>query len=102
MLVLSDEPVGLRERTRALAAVDPGAARWWLPFAIAAAASEASGPALGPETALGAHGGPLDLDEICVGYRRELWLWLVGERSWGQCVSGLMGRISRRAEGSAQ
>jgi hypothetical protein len=34
--------------------------------------------------------------EIVVGYRRELWLWLAGERIWVQCCSGLVGRISRR------
>jgi hypothetical protein len=31
------------------------------------------------------------------GYRRELWLWLVGERTWEQCCAGLIGRIGRRA-----
>jgi hypothetical protein len=30
------------------------------------------------------------------GYRRELWLWLAGERTWEQCCSGLVGRIGRR------
>lgn len=29
-------------------------------------------------------------------YRRELWLWLAGERTWGQCCSGLIGRVERR------
>jgi hypothetical protein len=29
-------------------------------------------------------------------YRREVWLWLIGERSWGQCCSGLIGRVGRR------
>ncbi len=29
-------------------------------------------------------------------YRRELWLWLMGERSWAQCCSGLIGRVGRR------
>ena len=29
-------------------------------------------------------------------YRRELWLWLMGERTWVQCCSGLIGRIERR------
>jgi hypothetical protein len=35
--------------------------------------------------------------EVVDGYRREVWLWLAGERTWGQCCSGLAGRISRRA-----
>jgi hypothetical protein len=38
-----------------------------------------------------------DLTAIVVGYRRELWLWLAGERTWAQCCSGLVGRISRRS-----
>ena len=34
--------------------------------------------------------------QIVVGYRREIWLWLAGERIWTQCCSGLIGRVSRR------
>ncbi len=30
------------------------------------------------------------------GYRREIWLWLAGERTWAQCCAGLVGRIERR------
>lgn len=30
------------------------------------------------------------------GYRREIWLWLMGERTWAQCCSGLAGRAERR------
>ena len=37
-----------------------------------------------------------DFGAIVVGYRREIWLWLVGERTWAQCCSGLIGRIDRR------
>jgi hypothetical protein len=29
-------------------------------------------------------------------YRREIWLWLYGDRTWEQCCSGLIGRIERR------
>lgn len=36
------------------------------------------------------------LGRIVLDYRRELWLWLVGERTWTQCCSGLIGRITRR------
>lgn len=35
-------------------------------------------------------------DTVVLGYRRELWLWLAGERSWEQCCSGLIGRLGRR------
>ncbi len=41
----------------------------------------------------------LDEDElraIVLGYRREVWLWLAGERMWAQCCAGLIGRITRR------
>ena len=30
------------------------------------------------------------------GYRREVWLWLAGERTWAQCCAGLVGRVDRR------
>ena len=36
------------------------------------------------------------LGEVVLGYRRELWLWLSGERTWQQSCSGLIGRIGRR------
>ena len=34
--------------------------------------------------------------DITRGYAGELRLWVVGERPWGHCVSGLAGRILRR------
>lgn len=34
--------------------------------------------------------------EIVLGYQRELWLWLAGERTWTQACSGLTGRLTRR------
>ena len=34
--------------------------------------------------------------ELATGYRRELWLWLAGERTWEQCCAGLIGRVERR------
>jgi hypothetical protein len=37
-----------------------------------------------------------EFEEVVVGYRREVWLWLAGERIWSQCCSGLLGRVSRR------
>ena len=40
------------------------------------------------------------LGGITGGYRRELRLWLEGDRTWSQCCSGLIGRITRRAAGS--
>ncbi len=40
------------------------------------------------------------LGGIVLDYRRELWLWLAGERTWTQCCSGLIGRIARRTGGA--
>jgi hypothetical protein len=37
-----------------------------------------------------------EFGHIVLGYRREIWLWLAGERTWTQCCSGLIGRINRR------
>jgi hypothetical protein len=37
--------------------------------------------------------------DVIISYRRELWLWLMGERSWDQCVTGLAGRVARRLPG---
>lgn len=34
--------------------------------------------------------------DVVAGYRREVWLWLLGDRGWGQLLSGLAGRVSRR------
>jgi hypothetical protein len=34
--------------------------------------------------------------EISRGYSDELRLWVVGERPWIHCVSGLAGRVRRR------
>ena len=36
------------------------------------------------------------LERVVLDYRREVWLWLAGERTWAQCCSGLIGRINRR------
>jgi hypothetical protein len=33
---------------------------------------------------------------VVVGYRRELWLWILGDRSWTQAATGLAGRVLRR------
>jgi hypothetical protein len=37
-----------------------------------------------------------ELAQVVLDYRREIWLWLAGERTWAQCCSGLIGRIGRR------
>lgn len=37
-----------------------------------------------------------EFEGIVLGYRREIWLWLAGERVWTQCCGGLIGRVDRR------
>lgn len=34
--------------------------------------------------------------DIVMANRRELWLWLLGDRRWEQYVTGLAGRVIRR------
>ncbi len=34
--------------------------------------------------------------EIVIATRRELWLWLLGDRRWEQYAGGLAGRVIRR------
>jgi len=37
-----------------------------------------------------------DFVDIVIANRRELWLWLLGDRRWEQYASGLAGRVIRR------
>lgn len=36
------------------------------------------------------------LAAIASDYHLELWLWLMGERTWAHAASGLAGRVQRR------
>jgi hypothetical protein len=38
--------------------------------------------------------------DIAESYGREIWLWIIGERLWEQCIEGLAGRVSRRLPGN--
>jgi hypothetical protein len=92
-LSLPEEPVALRQRTRTLIEQDPerGAAVVDAGAWIADPLWERWGLALQPA------GMDRDrFDGIIAGYRRELWLWVMGERTWAQCVGGLLGRVQRR------
>ena len=40
--------------------------------------------------------------QIVAGYGNELRLWVVGERLWEQCISGLAGRVERRLSPSSR
>ena len=92
-LSLPVEPVELRARTRTLVEQDPGPGA-----AVVDAGSFVADPLWerwGP--ALEAAG--MDRDRfggVVAGYRRELWLWVMGERTWAQSAGGLLGRVRRR------
>ena len=92
-LSLPEEPVALRQHTRTLIEQDPerGAAVVDAGSWIADPLWERWGPALEPA------GMDRDrFDGIVAGYRRELWLWVMGERTWAQSAGGLLGRVQRR------
>jgi hypothetical protein len=95
-LALPPEPVDLRARTRKLAEQDPDAAIAMLGEGewILGQLWERWGEALEP-----AGIGRERLRLIAVDYRRELWLWVMGERTWEQCAGGLLGRVRRRLGG---
>jgi hypothetical protein len=40
-----------------------------------------------------------ELVRIAAAYRRELWFWLAGERTWEHSAGGLRGRVLRRLTG---
>jgi hypothetical protein len=92
-LSLPEEPVELRRRTRALVEQDPqrGASVVDDGAFLADPLWACWGPAL--------ERAGLDrarFDQIVAGYRRELWLWVMGERTWVQSAGGLLGRVRRR------
>jgi hypothetical protein len=92
-LAVPEEPAELRDRIRVLAEQDPAAAGGLLGSGewIAEPLWRSWGPAL--------QRAGLDeawLRRLAVDYRRELWLWVAGERTWAQCAGGLLGRVRRR------
>jgi len=92
-LAVPPEPLELRERTRALAARDPRRGRDRV-----AAGAWIAGPlwqAWGPELRR-AGVDRAGLVGVARAYDRELWLWVMGERTWAQCAAGLAGRVRRR------
>ena len=98
-LSLPEEPVELRARTRALIERDPaqGGAVMDESAWIAGSLWGTWGPAL-----QAAGMDQARFDEIVSGYRRELWLWVMGERTWAHCAGGLIGRARRRLPASGE
>ncbi|CAN5749702.1 hypothetical protein BH23ACT11_BH23ACT11_13810 [soil metagenome] len=93
MLTLPLEPKELRSETRALLEESPeDGAR------VIYDARFVADP-LWDDWGQGLEEAGMDYDrflEISRGYVNELRLWVVGERPWDHCVSGLAGRVTRR------
>jgi len=92
-LSLPEEPVELRRRTRALIEQDPVEGT-----AVVDAGAWIADPLWGSwGPALAAAGMDRErFGAVVAGYRRELWLWVMGERTWAQSAGGLLGRLQRR------
>jgi hypothetical protein len=92
-LPLPEEPVALRASVRALVEGEPerGAALIDGAAWIADPLWERWGPPL--EAAGMSRARFL---QVVAGYRRELWLWVMGERTWAHSAGGLLGRVRRR------
>ncbi len=87
-----EEPLEVLAVLRALAADRPAVARARAPRALASYAFEQWREALGP---LGIDGGLL-LQAFERG-KREIWLWVTGDRRWSQLAPSLAARVARRA-----
>jgi hypothetical protein len=92
-LPLVPEPVTLKRALRALAEVAPRRAAELLvdPGEVAGLLWERWGPDL-ERAQIGCDA----FFEIVAEYRRELWYWLWGNRTWAHCSGGLAGRLARR------
>ncbi len=92
-LSLPEEPVELRGKTRTLVESDPeeGARLVREASFIAEPLWEVWGGELGSRGM-----GYERFLEIARGYAGEIWLWVMGERTWEHCAGGLAGRAARR------
>ncbi len=96
---LPEEPASLRDAQRGNALLEP--------VSLDGALTETSGKFAGWlwaswEPQLQSAGiAQDDLPLLLGGYRREIWLWLMGDRRWQQMAAGLAGRASRRTRMSA-
>jgi hypothetical protein len=92
-LPLPDEPTELKAETRALLEESPEEGS--LLIADAAFVSDLLWEEWGPDLE-GAGLGYERFLEISRSYAGELRLWVVGERPWDHCATGLAGRLLRR------
>lgn len=93
-LGVAAEPVQLRAEYRRLALESP--AGWRSMTADGSWVADALWPRWGP-VLVDTNVSREKLAAVARGYQLELWLWLMGERTWAQAASGLAGRIQRRA-----
>ncbi|MGH9169812.1 MAG: hypothetical protein ACRD0Z_02915 [Acidimicrobiales bacterium] len=86
------EPLPLLTALRARAAESPASSRAEAPRELAAWATQHWGDRVAN---LGM--GDEALFEAFQSCRREIWLWVTGDRRWSQLASSLTARIARRA-----
>ena len=96
-LELPDEPVDLQRGFATRCCPAPNGAKG---SATTSASGSCSGRAWQPALE------PLgfsreDFIDSVVAYRRELWLWLMGDRGWIPYVTGLAARVIRRVPTAA-
>lgn len=91
-LQLPPEPMALKRRLRESALDDP--ARWHA-HDRGAGLARALWLEWGETIAAWGIEEPL-FNGIVADYHHEVWLWLVGERTWSHAVGGLAGRVGRR------
>ena len=92
-LVLPEEPVELRAETRALVEDSPEEGIRLVD------AGQPLADFLWKEWGADLEEAGMDRERflrITRGYDGEIWLWIMGERVWDHCVTGLRGRLLRR------
>jgi hypothetical protein len=96
-LFVPEEPVELRDRLRGLAFEDTSN---WTEILVA---DGQLADWLWEQWSHQLTEDKLDKDaylEAVLGYKREIWIWLMGDRVWDQMLPGLIGRLQRRLPGS--
>jgi hypothetical protein len=87
-----DEPAGVLSELRAIVATEPAAARSLAPRLLSDYAIDVWADQL---EVLGVPGAVVT--SAFATFRREIWLWLEGDRRWDQLSGHLSARVLRRA-----